>query len=318
MRIIYSFFHAVQGVIARKKLHAVVFATFSLGLFTNPAAAYRLELEISGANGGKIGNIENSYVCEKHCQLQTFSKNLLSLVALAEDGYRFAGWEGACENRMGPLCTLKPDDNVKVGARFVKNHAVQPSAQALLLLHNANEKNSVWNEFIQQRFNNRCPVIYGGVILDQDSFDARSRTACYRIAFGYYDLLKVGMRLEDGLDIIENTFSKSPLGYEIRAGVLGLLSRHPGIHVTLIGHGEAADAALAYLKKTSSERKNVDALIALNSAAPRVEADRRTAEAIQLRDFAGVRYLKIAANPAQSRKINTALATLANAKWSAR
>ncbi len=318
MRIIYNFSHAVQGVIAIKKFHAFVLATLALGLFTNSAAAYRLELEISGGNGGKIGNIENSYQCKKHCKLQTFSKNVLSLVALAEDGYRFAGWEGACENHLGPLCTLKLDDDGKVAARFAKSHAVQPTAHALLLLHDVNEESSVWNEFIQQRFNNRCPVIYGGVVLDQDSFDARSRTACYRIAFGYYGLLKDGIALEDGIGVAGHTLSKSPLGYEIRAGLLGLLNRHPGIRVTLIGHGQAVDAALAYLKKPFDERKNVNALLALNSATPRIDADRETTAALNLRDVAGVSYLKIAANPAQGRKINAALATLANAKWPAR
>ena len=315
MRLISCFSHVRQGLITHTQtLKALSIFLITVSFYSHQADAYQLDVEVFESKGGKISNVENNFDCIEHCKIQTFSKKIISLLALADDGYRFAGWEGGCNSSLGPLCTLKLNGNEKVSAKFVKSEHIPPPVQALLLLHDIDEKHTVWNEFVKQRFNNRCPVVYGGVVLDKDSFDISNHTACYRIAFGYYGLIRDSLENKDAVDTNRAYYSKVHLGFEIRAAVLGLLNRHPNLNVTLIGNGYAAIPALSYLQTTTEERKNINGLLSLSSE-DRI-ADKNTLSAMsadgELKEFP---LVKIAAHPAQSRKINAALDTFVIAKW---
>ncbi|MBK8816429.1 MAG: hypothetical protein IPN42_13430 [Methylococcaceae bacterium] len=315
MRLIRCFSHVRQGFITHTQiLKALSIFLISLSFYAHQADAYQLELEIFESKGGKISSVENNFGCMEHCKIQTFSKRIISLLALADDGYRFDGWEGACDNSLGPLCTLKLNENGKVSAKFVKSEQATPPVQAILLLHDINEKHTVWNEFVKQRFNNRCPVVYGGFVLDKDSFDTSNRTACYRIAFGYYGLIRDSLVDKDYLANSRPHYSKTHLGFEIRAAVLGLLNRHPNLNLTLIGNGHAAIPALSYLQTTTEDRKNINGLLSLSSEG-RI-TDKNIFSAMRAdSEFKEFPLVRIAAHPAQSRKINAALDTLVNAKW---
>ncbi len=316
MRIIRCFSHVKKGLnTSINHLCALSISAVILGLFSQQVTAYQIELEIVEGSGGKISGVENDSACTQHCKIQTFSKRVISLFAIADEGYRFAGWDGACNTSFGLLCTIKLNEDSKVSAKFVKTDTLSPPTQALLLLHDINEKNTVWNEFVKQRFDNHCPVIYGGVLLDKDTFDAHSNSACYRIKFGYYGLLHESLAIQADSNKAKPRFSRKHLSYEIRAAVLGLLNQHPNLNLTLVSHGHAASAARSFLHSLSDERKNIAGLLALSPNDPVTNKKKALVTTNLDTEIDGVVELKIDANPKEGRMINAALVNLANTKW---
>lgn len=283
----------------------------SLAVLSLPAPAATLGVGVAGGLGGRIGNVPSAMECAPYCIAETSDGSLLSLFALPDEGYRFDSWEGACAGTLGPLCTLRPGGDTRLSARFAKNQASQASAKALLLLHGEGAKNTVWNEFAKQRFNDRCPVIYGGVVLGDDAYDPQNKAYCYRIAFGYYDLLQHGEAAAKGLPSSLGDPEKPgrvpvrQLAYEVRAAVLGILGRHPKLSLTLVGQGRAALAAQSFMQADTAERKRIVGLLVLQE--PRDEGESHRAA----RRAKNVSLLKLQAGPEQVAKISAALTQLA-------
>jgi len=273
--------------------------------------------------GGRVAGVPGNTECVSNCTIQAADQTLVSLFALPDKGYRFKSWYGKCANTLGPLCTLRADEDIRVGARFVKTEAPQMPAKALLLLHDERDKHTVWNEFVKQRFNNRCPIVYGGVVLGDDSFDSHNNVYCYRIAFGYYDMLNHGETAR-GLQKVGDTrkakdrFSGKRLGYEVRAAVLGVSDRHPNLNLTLLGQAHAALAAQSFLQADTVERTSIVGLLALQQAnhnGKDMASEKPRSEIFQAEPTA---VLKLNAEPDQDAKISAALAKLTKSWWMAR
>jgi len=300
-------------------LSTVVFTTFPL-----QAAAFTLSIQVADGLGGRVVGVPGNTDCMLSCTIEASSQTLVSLFALPDKGYRFKGWNGACENTIGPLCTFKPSESVSLSARFVKTAVPQMPTKALLLLHGEGVRHTVWNEFVKQRFNNRCPVVYGGVVLGDDSLDPRNKVYCYRIAFGYYDMLNHSktarglQKVGDDRKAKDRFFSKR-LGYEVQAAVLGVLNRHPNLSLTLVGQGRAALAAQFFLQTGTAERSEVVGLLALQQSSHDSSND---AVSEQLRSVAfqteRSAVLKLEAEPEQDGKISAALAQLTKSWWMTR
>jgi hypothetical protein len=292
-----------------------------------PAQASSLFAQVIDGVGGKIAVALGDWECLPYCSIETSSEQLVNLFAVPNKGYRFQAWEGDCANTLGPLCTLKMTGSNRLGVRFMKTTSPQKPVKALLLLHGENRRHSVWNEFVKHRFNNRCPVVYGGVILGDDAFDPDNNVYCYRIAFGYYTMLNHGEAgsLANSDDASEDS-SEAPfnianqrLSYEIRAAVLGMLDRHPNSSLTLVGQGLAALGAQTFLQADTIEKKRIIGLLALEPAHTD-DAPYNFTETTFLANFKTKRttVIKLNAAPDQDAKISTALDQLTQLWWTAR
>jgi hypothetical protein len=221
-----------------------------------------LDLGVEGAGGGRIVGASGGVQCASTCSVNVQDRALLSLFAVPDAGYRFQGWEGACQDTLGPLCTPVADGNLAVRAQFVLNDAPSEPAKALLLLHGANENHEAWNEFVKQRFGDRCPTVHGGVVLGDDAYDPRNDVYCYRIDFGYYDVA-------NGFGNAGRTWGDRStlrqLGYEVRAAVLGILDRHPALSLMLLSHDRGGQAAREFLLSNAPERRVIAGLLAIDS-----------------------------------------------------
>lgn len=323
MRIICGLSHLQKQVkTAINMLGPVWITVIMLSLCPQHASAFHVDMNVADGNGGKIVGSESSAGCTQNCTLQIYSKKLVSLFAVADEGYRFAGWNGGCENHLGPLCTLILKENVKVGARFVKTRSISPPSQAILLLHDVNEYQTVWNEYIDQRFNNHCPVIYGGVLMEKDSVEPHIKTHCYRISFGYYKFLQQELAAKGILasrsarDNRENPLPPKYLGNEIRAAILGIMNRQPKLLLTLVSHGKATQAAQSFLQSGNEEKNAVSGLLALTAPGDFGKAANDGLLQLNKESAPGhLDFINIEANPKQGRKINAALASLTDTPW---
>jgi hypothetical protein len=240
-----------------------------VGMIDHAVASTSLDLSVAGASGGQIVATSNELTCSSTCTLQT-EETLLGLFAVPERGYRFESWEGACENTLGPFCTVTASDYLMVRARFVPDESFASPAKALLLLHGESEDHKVWNEFAKQRFNDQCPVIRGGVVLGNDSLDFQNDVYCYRIDFGYYAAafsrkLVKEMRSASEYPTADEETQWSAWNYEIRAAVLGILARHPRLSLVLLGHHRGGLAAQQFIRSNTPESQSVQGLLTISS-----------------------------------------------------
>ncbi|MDD5273195.1 MAG: hypothetical protein PHU14_10795 [Methylovulum sp.] len=283
---------------------------WSFWLAVLPVGAFTLTAQVTDG-GGRIAALPHGIDCAPYCTIETSAKAMAHLFAIPDKGYRLQGWEGGCADTLGPLCTLKVMGNSTVVARFVKAPTSQKPAKVLLLLHGEGVKHTVWNEFVKQRFNNRCPVIYGGVVLGDDAFDPDNKVYCYRIAFGYYDMLNLSMTGHNP----PKPPSSTRLGYEVRAAVLGVLDRHPNASLTLVGQARGAVAAQAFLQTDCEERKHIVGLLALEQNAPNntpaLTGLLRTASASPRHTAT----LTLKATPEEDAQLSAALAQLNQSWW---
>lgn len=289
---------------------------FCWGLFSYaPADAATLTLQVTDGLGGRIAAAPGDVDCTVNCLIGANPGSVSSLFAIANKGYRFQAWEGACANTLGPLCTLKVQGDARLSARFVKADTSRKPVKALLLLHGEDARQSVWNDFVKQRFNNRCPVVYGGVVMGEDSHDPDNKVYCYRIAFGYYALLKqsaalLGEKETGKRQKTKKTVSGKLWSHEIRAAVLGVLTRHPHLNLTLVGQARAAVAAQSFLQTDTLESHHVIGLLALGHISQTFEP--APPNALLARRVA---VLNLMAEPDQEAKISTALAQLTQSWW---
>ena len=73
--------------------------------------------------GGQIVLQTPAIACGEGCGFNVTQGTAATVQATAEMGYRFAGWSGACQGGE-PVCTVTVDDDLSLGARFVKTAAV--------------------------------------------------------------------------------------------------------------------------------------------------------------------------------------------------
>lgn len=71
----------------------------------------------SGRGKGKVTSSPNGIACGKACSHGYADGTPVTLEAKAAKGSKFAGWSGACKGRHS--CTITPDGNVSVRAKFV-------------------------------------------------------------------------------------------------------------------------------------------------------------------------------------------------------
>jgi Divergent InlB B-repeat domain len=299
-------------------LIAAILAAFPLNV-----SAVTIAVQVIDGSGGRVTNVPSNTGCQQNCIIRTASETMVSLFAIPDKDYRFQGWDGACVNTIGPLCTLKTIEDSRVIARFVKSKSVHAPIKALLLLHDIGDKPIVWNEFVNQNFNNRCPVIYGGVVLAEDSFNPHNKVYCYRIAFGYYDLLNVSKTTMLGDAILDGNkknadFFGKQLSNEVAAAVLGILNRYPQLSLTLVGQASAASAAQHFLQINTVVRADIVGLLALQrSGLAENAADHEALGHVGFKPD-GAAYLSLDANPKQVAKISAALEQLPKSWWIAR
>ena len=301
--------HALKS--ALNPLNPLLLCTILFLAPPSGALAFTLTINVDDGIGGRVISAPGDTDCGPSCLIQASSDSLVSLFALPDKGYRFKSWNGVCINTLGPLCTIMPSENISISVRFSKTENTPLPAKALLLLHGEGVKYTIWNEFIKQHFNDRCPVVYGGVVLGEDSFNAHNNVYCYRIAFGYYNMLKHSIaaksaqKISNGLKTKER-FSSKRLGYEVRAAVLGVLNRHPNLSLSLVGQARAALAAESFLQSHTTEASSVVGLLALQQS---------KYETLQTE---GSATLKLQASPEEDVKISAALAELTKSWWMAR
>ncbi|MDD5276449.1 MAG: hypothetical protein PHR16_10260 [Methylovulum sp.] len=287
--------------------------------YPHQSMAVTLDVRVADGEGGRVASVPGDMDCMPHCVIQAFPQTVVSLFALADKAYRFKGWEGACKNTIGPLCTLTAEENASVVAHFAKAKARAAPAKVLLLLHGKGFRHTVWNEFAKQHFNNLCPVVYGGVVLGKDSFDPDNKVYCYRVAFGYYDMLVQGAEAR-GLQVTEtggNTLddiAAGNLAHEVRAAVLGVLSRHPNISLTVVSQSSASLAALGWLGTDAAEHSDAVGLLAL------YDGDNTGLEPLQqgVLPIGTAGLVTLQANPEQVGKISAGLAQLTQMWWTER
>ena len=285
-------------------------------------SAVTIAVQVIDGLGGRVTNVPSDTGCQQNCTIQTASETMVSLFAIPDKGYRFQGWDGACVNTIGPLCTLKAIEDSGVNARFVKTESVHAPIKALLLLHDARGKPTGWNEFVNQSFNNRCPIIYGGVVLAEDSFNLHNKVYCYRIAFGYYDLLMGSKTTMLGDAILDGNkkadFFGKQLSNEVAAAVLGILNRHPQLSLTLVGQAHAARGAQHFLQTNTVVGGDVVGLLALQRSG--LAGNAADYDALDNVGFKPDRaaYHSLDANPKQGAKISAALTQLTKSWWMAR
>lgn len=301
----------------------LLLVTAMLAAFPLNVSAITIAVQVIDGLGGRVTTVPSHTGCQKNCTIQTTSEALVSLFAIPDKGYRFQGWGGACVNTIGPLCTLKAIEDSGVDASFVKTESVHAPTKALLLMHDARGKPTVWNEFVNQNFNNRCPVVYGGVVLSEDSFDPHNKVYCYRIAFGYYDLLKVNKTKMLSDAVLDGNKKKSDffgkqLSNEVAAAMLGILNRHPKLSLTLVGQVSAAIAAQHFLQTNTVVGGDVVGLLALQrSGLAENAADYDGQDHVGFKPETTA-YLSLDANPKQGAKISAALTQLTKSWWMAR
>ena len=73
--------------------------------------------------GGQIALQTPAIACGEGCGFNVTQGTAARLQARPEAGYRFAGWSGACAGA-DPVCTVTVENDVSVGAHFVKRVAV--------------------------------------------------------------------------------------------------------------------------------------------------------------------------------------------------
>jgi Divergent InlB B-repeat domain len=247
--------------------------------------------------GGTVSVQSLQNVCRDYCASPgRLGGNPVSLLAIPALGYRFQGWRGDCAKAPGPLCTVAIQGNAIPSARFSRVSAPVRPAKALLLLHGASKSYGVWNKLVQRYFNQRCPRIYGGGILDRDSLNAYNNVACYRIDFSYYKYLD--------LRITPTHRSLNQSAHEIGAAVVAIRSRLPGASLYVVAQEEAGRAAQRVLGEHPSLQKTVKGLLVLGGNKGRASANANT-----------LVVDSIHATPAQTHLIDKALSRIAPNWW---
>ncbi len=257
---------------------------------------------ISRVKGGQIIDLPANTHCNPDCP----AARQPGFLALADKGYRFAGWTGDCANSIGTLCTLNTAQHAQVSARFVKTQAAD-TGKAILLLHDTNNRPTVWNEFVKQLFANRCPIIYGGVILGADSVHPVNQVYCYRLAFGYFAQIRSESTLQEA-----KSSQTSTTQYEILAALSSLLTRHPNLSLSLIAQEDSASAVHALLSTENNYPLNIHSVLFLQSSS--LDHDLPISDNESLAGL-NIDTMVIGAKPQHSAKISTALSELTAAWW---
>lgn len=273
-----------------------------LGLSAQLSAADTTVPHIFRVKGGQIIDLSAAINCDADCPAARHS----NFLAFPDKDYRFAGWTGSCANNIGTLCTLNTQQQARVSARFIKTQAAEVG-KAILLLHDTNNRPTVWNEFVKQLFANRCPIIYGGVILGADSAHPANQVYCYRLAFGYFAQIKAANAL------FKANPSQTPTAqYEILAALSSLIARHPNLSLSLIAQEDSASAVFALLPTVKSYPFNINSLLFLQSPSP--DHDLLVSDSESIID-SNIDSMVIDAKPRHSAKISAALSELSKTWW---
>jgi hypothetical protein len=295
-----------RHLFAAEEWTALRFATLLAGIASLAPLSEAASVTLAArTEGGRIAVVPDETSCASSaCVLNEPDQALIGLFAEPEAGYRFKGWDGACENVVGPLCTLTPADGAfDLGAYFVRDDRFQAlaHAKALLLLHGAEDKSTVWNEFVKQRFADRCPSIRGGVVIGADSIDADNQVYCYRVDFGYYDAATPKLQSGNAPSAADPSAFEH-WRHEVRAAVLGIHDRHPSIELVLVGHAQGGWAARGFLRSDAPESRAVVGLLTLSAG-----QDESVAQRTRL-DLPAV-------NPEEEAGINWALGQMMQGWW---
>lgn len=216
-----------------------------------------LNVQVDSPEGGQVDGMPGGGHCRSSCAFTIDRPRRFSLLAEPRPGYRFAGWQGACETTLGPLCTVAVIADTTVGAHFEPYADPTGAAYGVLLLPGEAETPSVWNKVVDRQFQGHCPVIYGGVILGKLGERQAPELQCYRIRFGYYGALRPGYPISgDGSSVRQ-------LASEIRAAVAGLMDRRPGLRLVLAGKGRPLAAALEFAQTPSPQRLALSGVLAV-------------------------------------------------------
>lgn len=288
------------------------------GFLPVPVLAYSLSVEVTGGTGGRVA-VPGQGECLAKCGWLARSSETLSLFAVPDPGYRFAGWEGECRDTLGPLCTLAADRNLETSVRFEPMDAKAGPVKALLLVHRPGGHASVWNDFVSRYFDNRCPVIFGGVLLDDDAGNSANQVFCYRIALGYYqNFLQIPEQPADQASSVSfDEATEMPLyqlANEIQAALLGIANRHPHSSFVVVGQGLGGLASQILVQDVGDVAGPIIGVLALGGQAPPQGQDGGHDGSYRFGSLP-VPVVPLNARPDQNRKLNWALGQLAPAWW---
>ncbi|MDO9105549.1 MAG: hypothetical protein Q7U57_11370 [Methylovulum sp.] len=269
-------------------------------------SAYSLNMTVDKPGGGKIVLADLSE-CETKCAHNIPDSDLVSLFATPEPGYRFQTWGGACVNTLGPLCTLTSSKDMEVSVKFVPSSFSENVIKALLLVPEPGVQTSIWNEFVSEYFDNQCPVIYGGVVLEEDAVNPNNQVYCYRLTLGYYSLFATN-DTEQALTELPDVSMLKQINWEIRAAILGILNKHTQLSLTIVGQGLSGLAAEPLLADNSEAGATIVGILSLASQA----------KLMQQQQYNKTRFahsLTVNVRPDQDGKISAALTALTHAWW---
>ncbi len=241
-------------------------------------------------------------------------ENIVSLFAVPDEGYRFGGWENSCADTPGLLCTKRWGEHSKVSARFIKTTPPKIPIQVLLLLQNRENKPSIWNDFVERHFHNRCPEIYGGMVLGKSSFNPENKTYCYRLRFGYYDAI-AGKNSDTQLNAVKDKLNLKTT-YEVSAALLGILNRHQKVTIAFIAQADTALATKYAFNNVKNAQLEVTGLVSLQNASfDNIDLSYALQERPVTADTDCFKTITLSAKPKNVGKISKALAQLPKSWW---
>lgn len=183
----------------------------------------------------------------------------LSLIVISP-GQSYAGVSvQVSDSDISPSCVLSSSPSCSMD----QDHRAQPS-KVLLLLHEPGARYLVWNEWVRQKFNDRCPVIHSGVIVGEDSHNLSNGVYCYRIAF--LSTLKVS----------PGGAHPKRLGSEIQAAQSAIMQRHPNSHFVFMAQGEMGRIAETWLSQYGFAVNQMRGLLVIGINLPRHEVSTNT------------------------------------------
>lgn len=156
--------------------------------------------------GGKV-LVGNSEICTDNCLYIKENEDKVTLLAVADEGYSFAGWESESSNvncRINDNCTFNIDENVQIKAIFAKNITF-PFGQ------------SIYSESLSQKGVATClePIGFGKVSACEDKIDLNIKIPKFDIAVDAY-LGFYASVLDDDIYLIDKNGDLSSF-----SGVLG-------------------------------------------------------------------------------------------------
>lgn len=128
-----------------------------------------------------------------------------------------------------------------------------PASRAMLLLHEPGQTPFVWNEWVRQGFDNRCPIIRYGVMFGEEGYQPGNGVYCYRIEWlsAHHPVT-----VADSLDELESAWG-------------AIAQRHSQTDLIILAQGKAGSVARDWLDQRSPATHPVRGLLVIGGHSER-------------------------------------------------